>query len=168
MVSVHCYCKNMIYGCNDYICMLCVQQAIKGRLLFCYHHHRWWCKHPTPSLYVLCGRDKSVSPPNHLVTRHWLNNHQRWIVVQGDGDHDLCSDGSYAEAMVMFTSTDVSAVEATAKLHRRQSGRSTKRRCWRPLHQGSMCPHNGDDSLHTGGSFANAAVLVYTHRRVVL
>ena len=27
---------------------------------------------------------------------------------------------------------------------------------------------DGDDSLHTGGSFANVAVLVYTHRRVVL
>jgi hypothetical protein len=26
-----------------------------------------------------------------------------------------------------------------------------------------MCPHDGDDSLHTSGSFANAAVLVYTH-----
>ena len=80
-------------------------------------------------------------------------------MVQDDGDNDLCTNGSYAEAMVMFTSTDVSAVEATAKLHRRQSGRSTKRRCWRPLHQGSMCPHNGDDSLHTGRSFANVAVL---------
>ena len=31
-----------------------------------------------------------------------------------------------------------------------------------------MCPHDGDNSLHTGGSFANAAVLVYTYRRVVL
>jgi hypothetical protein len=31
-----------------------------------------------------------------------------------------------------------------------------------------MCPHDGDDSLHTGGSFANAAVLVYTHSRVML
>jgi hypothetical protein len=27
---------------------------------------------------------KSVSPPNHLVTRHQLNNHQRRIVVHGD------------------------------------------------------------------------------------
>ena len=25
MVSVHCYCKNRIYGCNNYIYMLCVQ-----------------------------------------------------------------------------------------------------------------------------------------------
>ena len=32
---------------------------------------------------------KSVSPPNRLVTRHRLNDHQRWIVVQGDGDHDF-------------------------------------------------------------------------------
>ena len=26
-----------------------------------------------------------------------------------------------------------------------------------------MCPHDGDDGLHTGGLFANAAMLVYTH-----
>jgi hypothetical protein len=25
-------------------------------------------RYPTPLLYVLCGRDKSVSPPNRLVT----------------------------------------------------------------------------------------------------
>ena len=51
------------------------------------------------------------------------------IVVQGDGDHDLCTNGLYAEATVMFTSIDVSDVEATANLHRRQSGRSTRRWC---------------------------------------
>jgi hypothetical protein len=70
---------------------------------------------------------KSVSPLNRLVTRHWLNDHQRWIVVQGDGDHDLCTNDSYAEATVMFTCTDVSTIEITANLHRRQSGRSTRR-----------------------------------------
>jgi hypothetical protein len=48
---------------------------------------------------------KSVSPPNRLVTRHRLNDHQRRIVVQGNGDHDLCTGGSYAEAMVVLTST---------------------------------------------------------------
>jgi hypothetical protein len=69
---------------------------------------------------------KSVSPPNCLVTRHRLNDHQTWIVVQGNGDHDLCTDGSYAEATVMFTSIDVSFVEATVNLHHRQSGRSTR------------------------------------------
>ena len=31
-----------------------------------------------------------------------------------------------------------------------------------------MCPHNGDDSIHISRLFANAAVLVYTHRRVML
>jgi hypothetical protein len=41
-------------------------------------------------------------------------------MVQGDGDHDLCTDSSYAEAMMMFTSTDVSVVEAIANLHRRK------------------------------------------------
>ena len=30
---------------------------------------------------------KNISPPNRLVSRHQLNDHQRRIVVQGDGDH---------------------------------------------------------------------------------
>jgi hypothetical protein len=38
--------------------------------------------------------------------------------VQGDGDHDICTDGSYAEVTVMFTSTYISTVETTANLHR--------------------------------------------------
>jgi hypothetical protein len=54
------------------------------------------------------ARIKSVSPSNHLVTQHRLNDHQRRIVVQGDGDHDLCTNGLYAEAMVMLTSTQMS------------------------------------------------------------
>jgi hypothetical protein len=29
-------------------------------------------------------------------------------MVQGDGDHDLCTSESYAEAMVVLTSTHVS------------------------------------------------------------
>ena len=60
---------------------------------------------------------KSVSPLNHLVTRHRLNDHQRQIMVQGDGDHDLCTGRSYVEAMVVLTSTGVSAVEATVNPH---------------------------------------------------
>ena len=108
MVSIHCYCKNMVYECNDHICMLCVQWAIKDRLLFCYHYRHWWCKRPTPLLYVLCGMDKSVSPLNRLVTRHWLNNYQRRIRVQDDGDDDLCTSRSYAKARVMLTSTHAS------------------------------------------------------------
>jgi hypothetical protein len=72
-------------------------------------HHRY--------MYYAAGI-KTVSLPNHLVG-HQLNNHQRRIVVQGDGDHDLCTDGSYAKATVMFTSTDVLAIEMTANLHRR-------------------------------------------------
>ena len=47
----------------------------------------------------------SVSPPNRLVTQHRLNNHQRCIMVQGDGAHDLCNSGSYAETMVVLMST---------------------------------------------------------------
>jgi hypothetical protein len=86
--------------------MLCVHQAIKGlaELVTIVK----WDEILSPSLYVLCSRDKSVSPSNHLVTRHRLNDHQRCIVVQGDGDHDLCTGGSYAEATVVLTSTQVS------------------------------------------------------------
>ena len=62
---------------------------------------------------------KSILPLNPFVTQHRLNDHQRRIVVQGDGDHELCMNSSYAEAMVMFTSIDVSAVEAIVKLHHR-------------------------------------------------
>jgi hypothetical protein len=51
---------------------------------------------------------KIISLPNRLVTQHRLNDHQRWIVVQGDGDHDLCTGGSYAEATVVLTSTQTS------------------------------------------------------------
>ena len=51
---------------------------------------------------------KSVLPSNRLVTRHRLNDHQRRIMVQGDGDHDLCTGGSYTEAMVVLTSTQMS------------------------------------------------------------
>ena len=50
---------------------------------------------------------KSISSPNPLVTRHQLNDHQRRIMVQGDDDHDLCIGGSYVEAMVVLTSTQV-------------------------------------------------------------
>jgi hypothetical protein len=96
--------------------MLCVHEAIKGlaelviivkpdeiitvgckrRSLFCYHHHRY--------TYDAAGI-KSISPPNPLVIRHQLNDHQRRIVVQGDSDNDLCTDGSYVETMVVLTST---------------------------------------------------------------
>ena len=48
---------------------------------------------------------KSISPPNRLVTRHQLNDHQRRIAVEGDGDHDLCTGGLYVEATVVLTST---------------------------------------------------------------
>jgi hypothetical protein len=48
---------------------------------------------------------KSISLLNPLVTRLQVNDHQRWIVVQGNGDHDLCTSGSYAEAIVVLTST---------------------------------------------------------------
>ena len=47
---------------------------------------------------------KSISAPNRLVTQHRLNDHQRRIVVQGDGDHDLCTGGLYTEATLVLTS----------------------------------------------------------------
>ena len=62
-------------------------------------HHRY--------TYDVAGI-KSISPPNPLVTQHWLNDHQRWIGVQGDGDHDFYTDGSYVEATVVLTSTQAS------------------------------------------------------------
>ena len=54
------------------------------------------------------ARIKSISPLNRLVTRYQLNDHQRRIMVQGDGDHDLCTGGSYIEAMVVLTSIQAS------------------------------------------------------------
>jgi hypothetical protein len=69
-------------------------------------------------MYYVAGI-KSVSPLNCLVTRHRLNVHQKRIVVQGDSEHDLCTNGSNVEAMLMFTSIDISAIKATAELHRR-------------------------------------------------
>jgi hypothetical protein len=48
---------------------------------------------------------KSVSLLNRLVTRHRLNDHQRRIVVQGNGGHDLCTGCSCTEATVVLTST---------------------------------------------------------------
>jgi hypothetical protein len=79
MLSVHCYCKNMVYGCNDYI--LCFAF---NKLFYCFvittavgganlQHHRY--------TYYVAGI-KSVSPVNHLVNRHRLNDHQRQIVCK--------------------------------------------------------------------------------------
>ena len=51
---------------------------------------------------------KSISPSNPLVTQHRLNDHQRRIMVQDDGDHDLCTSGSYTEATMVLTSTQAS------------------------------------------------------------
>jgi hypothetical protein len=72
-------------------------------------HHRY--------TYYAAGI-KTISLENHLVG-HRLNDHQRRIVVQGDGDHDLRTDGSYAEATMMLTSIDILAVKMTANLHHR-------------------------------------------------
>ena len=47
----------------------------------------------------------SASRPNRLVTRHRLKDHHGRIVLQCDSDHALWPNGSYAEAMVMFAST---------------------------------------------------------------
>ena len=91
--------------------MLCVHEAIKGpaELVTIVKPDEIL----SPSLYYDATWIKSISLPTLLLTRHRLNDQQRWIVVQGDGDHDLCTNGLYAEATVMFTSTDVSAMEVT-------------------------------------------------------
>jgi hypothetical protein len=38
-------------------------------------------------------------------------------MVQGDGVHDLCIDGSCTEVTVMLTTIDISADEAIVSLH---------------------------------------------------
>jgi hypothetical protein len=43
-------------------------------------------------------------------------------VVQGDGGYDLCTDGSYAEATVVLTSTQ------TSRLSKRQQTRTADSR----------------------------------------
>jgi hypothetical protein len=62
----------------------------------------------SPSLYVWCSRDQKYITAESSSTWHWLNDHQRRIVVQGDGDHDLCTGGSYVEVTVVLTSTQAS------------------------------------------------------------
>jgi hypothetical protein len=115
----------------------------------------------SPSLYVWCGRDQkyitteSFSNPtptkwsskaDHDARRRWPCPLYWWIIRWSDGGVNLY--------------IGVSSVEPTMNPHRWQSGRSTRRWCWWPLHRQLMCPHDGFDSLDTCGSFANAAVLV--------
>ena len=173
-----------------YICMLCVHEPIKGptKLVtivkpneilspsdvsavrcFFYHHRRWWCKRPTPSLYVWCGRDqkyitvesfsnptstKQSSKADRGARRRWSWPLYWQFIRWSDSGVNLY--------------TDASAVEGTANPHRRQSSQSTRRRCWWPLHRRLMCPHDGFDNHDTVELFANAAVLVDIHSQVVL
>ena len=147
--------------------MLCVHQAIKGlvELVTIVKSDEIL----SSSLYVWCGRDqkyitvesfsnstltKRSSKADRGARRRWPWPLYWWIIRWSDGGVNLY--------------TGVSAVEPIVNPHRWQSGRSTRRRCWWPLHRWLMCPHDGYDSLHIGGLFANAAVLVYTHRQVVL
>jgi hypothetical protein len=83
-------------------------------------------------------------------------------MVQGDGVHDLCIDGSCTEVTVMLTTIDISADEAIVSLHCRQSSRSTRQRC-RDHYTGDLCAHKVMIASTTGESFTNAAVLVYTY-----
>ena len=147
--------------------MLCVHEAIKGpiELVTIVKLDEIL----SLSLYVWCGRDqkyitaesfsnpiptKRSSKADRGARRRWPWPLYWWIIRWSDGGVNL-----YA---------DILASEPTMNLHRWQSGRSTRRQCWWPLHKRLMCPHDGDDSLHTSRSFANAAVLVYNHRRVML
>jgi hypothetical protein len=122
----------------------------------------------SPSLYVWCSRDQKYITTESSSTWHWLNDHQRQIVVQGDGDHDLCtgriicwSDGG------VNLYTGVSAIEPTVNLHHWLLGRRTRRRCRWSLHRRLMCRYDGFDSLETVESFSNV-VVVYIHSRIVL
>ena len=91
----------------DAIIFVCFVFSKLLRVIYCFvittavgganiQHRRYMC-------YV--AGIQSVSSSNRLVTRHRLNDHQGQIMVQGDGDHDLCTDGSYANMMVVLTST---------------------------------------------------------------
>jgi hypothetical protein len=95
---------------NAMIIYVCFVFSKLLRIVYCFvittavgganiQHHRY--------TYYAAGI-KSVSLPNCLVTQHRLNDHQRRIVVQGNGDHDLCTSDSYAEATVVLTSTQTS------------------------------------------------------------
>ena len=101
-----------------------------GRWLFC-HHRRY--------SFDAAGVN-SVSPPNRLVTRHWLKDHHVRIVLQCDGDDALWPGGSFVEAMVMFAST--------------QAGRAPMWRKQGPDHRRIISQYGG--------------VNVYLHRRVML
>jgi len=101
---------------------------------------------PTPT--------KRSSKVDHGARRRWPWPLYWWFIRWSDGIVNLY--------------THVSIVEVRAKQHHRQSSWSIRWQCWWPLHKRLMCPHDGDDSLHTSRSFANAAVLVYNHRRVML
>ena len=122
-----------------------------------------------PSLYVWYDRDqkyitaelfssptptKRSSKADRGARRRWPRPLYWWIIRSSDGGVNLY--------------TGVLAVEPTVNPHRWQSGQSTRWRCWWPLHRRLMCPHGGFDSLNTVGSFANTAMLVYIHSRVML
>ena len=87
---------------------------------------------------------KSVSPPNHLVTQHRLNGHQRWIMMHGD--HDLWTDGSYAQVTVMFTST--------------QTWRLSEQRWARIEDSRVIVQGDGDSDHYIGGSYAQTTVML--------
>ena len=147
--------------------MLCVHEAIKGptELVTIVKPDEIL----SPSLYIWCGRDQkyitaesSSNPtPTKRSSKADLGARRRWpwplcwqIIRWSDGGVNLY--------------TSVSVVEPIVNPHRWQSGQSIRRRCWWPIHRQLMCPHDGFDSLDTVRSFANAAVLVYIHNRVML
>ena len=123
----------------------------------------------SPSLCVWCGRDqkyittesfsnptptKRSSKANHGARRRWPWPLYWRIIRWSDSGVNLY--------------TDVLAVEPIVNPHRWQSGWSTRRWCWWPLHRRLMYPHDDFDSLDIVRSCATVAVLVYIHSRVVL
>jgi hypothetical protein len=147
--------------------MLCVHEAIKGpaELVTIVTPDKFL----SPSLYVWCDRDQkyitaessSNSTPSKWSSkvdrgaRQWWPWPLYWRIIR------------WSDSGVNLY-IGISAVEPTVNLHRWQLGQSTRRWCWWPLHRWLMCPHDGFDSLDIGGSFANAAVLVYINSWVML
>jgi hypothetical protein len=89
-------------------------------------------------------------------------------VVQGDGNHDLSTGGSYAEATVVLTSVQASRPSNPQWTRTADTLVEVQGDGAGDHHRRLMCPHDGFDSLDTIGSFANGAMLVYIHSRVVL
>ena len=122
--------------------MLYVHEAIKGpaELELLWNQMKFYHRRYT---YHAAGI-KSISPPNPFVTQHRLNDHQRRIMVQGDGDHDLCTGD--AKAMVVLTST--------------QASRPSNRQWTHTADSRVEVQGDGAGDHYTGGGCAHTTVLI--------